>query len=66
MHVHAASLERHVFEDLRGLRVLAGQHAVAAAHQRDLGTERVVEHRELGSGHTDPDDDEVLGNSSSA
>ena len=58
--LHAAAAER-LLQHLGGVRVLAGQHPVAAGDEDDLGAERQVGRGELRPGDAGADDDEALG-----
>ncbi len=63
---HAAALE-DVLEHAAGVRVLAGQHLVAAGDERDLRAEVSCRRAgELGARDARADDDEVLGHARSS
>src|SRR5690606_25012026 len=59
-HVHAAAPEDGL-DELGGVLVLTGQHAVAAGDERDRDAPAVVGAGEPRPGDTGADDDEVLG-----
>ena len=59
-HLHAA-LGEDVLDDLGGVGVLTGQHAVARGDEDDLRAQAEVGLGELGAGDARPDDDEPLG-----